>query len=107
RLRVEPARIETRSIAGLPPAAFVEAQQRDATIRQLAYAEYDRMRAALTAWVAPAIVPRGALFGRADGPQNAAGGTGGGGGGVGGGGWGGGGGGGGGRRRRWRRSGIC
>lgn len=72
RLRVEPARIETRSIAQLRPAEFQTVRRRGATIRQLAFAEYDRARAALTAWVAPAIVPRSSIFARTCGPQNAA-----------------------------------
>ena len=70
-LRVDPARIETRSIARLQPAQFDSARRRGATIRQIAYARYDRRRAALTAWVAPAIVASSSIFGRTTGPQNA------------------------------------
>ncbi len=72
RLRVEPARIDTRTIAQLEPADFLQVRHRGGTIRQLAFAEYDRVRSALTAWVAPAIVPRSSIFARTDGPQNAA-----------------------------------
>ena len=72
RLRVDPARIETRSIAQLEPAEFLHARRRGGTIRQLAFAEYDRLRSSLTAWVAPAIVPRSSIFARTSGPQNAA-----------------------------------
>ena len=72
RLRVDPARIDTRSIAQLEPAEFQQVRRRGGTIRQLAFAEYDRVRSALTAWVAPAIVPRSSIFARTSGPQNAA-----------------------------------
>ena len=72
RLRVDPARVETRSIAHLEPAAFQHARRCGATIRQLAFAEYDRVSSTLTAWVAPAIVPLDSIFARTTGPQNAA-----------------------------------
>jgi len=72
RLRVDPARIETRSIAHLQPADVQQAHRGGGAIRQLAFAEYDRARSALTAWVAPAIVPRSSIFARTCGPQNAA-----------------------------------
>jgi homoserine dehydrogenase len=72
RLRVDPARIETRSIAHLQPADLQQVHHRGGAIRQLAFAEYDRARSALTAWVAPAIVPRSSIFARTCGPQNAA-----------------------------------
>ena len=72
RLRVDPARIETRSIAQLQPADVQQVRRRGGAIRQLAFAEYDRRRSALTAWVAPAIVPRSSIFARTCGPQNAA-----------------------------------
>lgn len=72
RLQVDPGRIDTRSIADLGPAEFEHALSRGCTIRQLAFAEYDRARAALTAWVAPAIVPRPSIFARTAGPENAA-----------------------------------
>jgi homoserine dehydrogenase len=72
RLRVEPARIETRSIAHLRSAELQQARRSGCAIRQLAFAEYDRARAALTAWVAPAIVPRASMFAATRGPQNAA-----------------------------------
>jgi homoserine dehydrogenase len=72
KLRVDPARIDTRSIAQLSPSDFQEVRKRGGTIRQLAFAEYDRVRAALTAWVAPVVVPRSSIFARTCGPQNAA-----------------------------------
>ena len=72
KLRVDPARIETRSIAQLQPAQLQQARGRGCAIRQLAFAEYDRTRLALTSWVAPAIVPRSSIFARTCGPQNAA-----------------------------------
>jgi homoserine dehydrogenase len=72
KLRVDPARIDTRSIAQLLPSEFLDVRKRGGTIRQLAFAEYDRARAALTAWVAPVVVPRSSIFARTCGPQNAA-----------------------------------
>jgi homoserine dehydrogenase len=72
RLRVDPARIETRSIAQLQPSDLDAAHRRGCTIRQLAYAEFDRARELLTAWVAPAFVPRSSIFARTCGAQNAA-----------------------------------
>src|SRR5438093_1854243 len=72
RLRVDPARIETRSIAHLQPVELDRVRRRGGTIRQIAFAEYDPARSALTAWVAPAVVPRLSLFGRTAGAQNAA-----------------------------------
>jgi homoserine dehydrogenase len=71
-LRVAPSQIETRSTARLGPADFQEARLRGGTIRQIAHAEYEPERRALTAWVAPTFVARGALFARMTGPQNAA-----------------------------------
>ena len=71
-LRVSPARIDTRTTAGIQPQHFREAGLRGGTIRQIAYAEYDRERSILTAWVAPVFVPRDSLFARTLGPQNAA-----------------------------------
>ena len=41
-------------------------------MRQIAHAEYDRASATLAAWVAPTVVPRGSIFSRTTGPQNAA-----------------------------------
>ena len=72
KLRVDPARIDTRSIAQLSPSDFQDVRKRGGTIRQLAFAEYDRSLAALTAWVAPVVVPRSSIFARTCGPQNAA-----------------------------------
>jgi len=72
RLRLDPTRIETRSIAQLQPSDIVQAAQRGGRIRQIAYAAYDHRRSVLTAWVAPARVPRSSVFGRTTGAQNAA-----------------------------------
>jgi homoserine dehydrogenase len=72
RLRVDPARIDTRSIAALQTSDFEQVRRRGGAIRQLAFAEYDRARASLTAWVAPVVVPRSSIFARTTGPQNAA-----------------------------------
>jgi homoserine dehydrogenase len=71
-LRVEPAHIEARSAAGLTALDLAKARAEGGTIRQIAHARYDRATAALTAWVAPTIVPRGSIFANAVGPQNAA-----------------------------------
>ena len=72
RLRVSPTRIETRTSVRIQPEDFRTAAARGGTIRQIAYADYDRDRSALTAWVAPVYVPRSSLFARTTGPQNAA-----------------------------------
>jgi homoserine dehydrogenase len=70
--RVDPARIDTRSIAGLDAHDLARARRRGCSIRQLAFAACDRARSELTAWVAPAIVPRSSIFARTSGPGNAA-----------------------------------
>jgi homoserine dehydrogenase len=72
RLRVLPAQIDLRTSARVRPEDFREAGLRGGTIRQIAHAEFDRARSALIAWVAPTFVPRGSLFARATGPENAA-----------------------------------
>jgi len=72
QLRVSPARIETRTTARIQPEDFREASLRGGTIRQIAYADYDRERSSLTVWVAPVFVGRTSLFARTIGPQNAA-----------------------------------
>jgi homoserine dehydrogenase len=71
-LRVEPSQIEVRPAGAIGADAFVRARRRGATIRQIAFADYDRAAAALTAWVAPIEVDRSSIFARAHGPQNAA-----------------------------------
>jgi homoserine dehydrogenase len=71
-LRIEPSGIEARSAAGVLPDHFARARRRGGTIRQLAFAEYDRARSRLAAWVAPAVVSRASIFGRTVGPGNAA-----------------------------------
>jgi len=71
-VRVDVARIETQSVRTLTSADFDAARRQGGTIRQIAHAEYDHERGALTAWVAPTVVSRGSLFARTVGPQNAA-----------------------------------
>jgi homoserine dehydrogenase len=71
-LRVAPGEIETRSSAATTAADVEQASRRGETIRQLACASYDPLRDELTAWVAPAAVPRESWFARTTGPQNAA-----------------------------------
>jgi homoserine dehydrogenase len=71
-LKVNPADIETRTTLGVTPADFAESRERGITIRQIAHADYDRGRGALTIWVAPIAVRHASIFGRAVGPQNAA-----------------------------------
>jgi homoserine dehydrogenase len=70
RLRIDPARIETRSIGRLGPSEFSQARCAGGVLRQIAWAELD-MRS-VTAWVAPALVPRSSIFAQMSGPQNAA-----------------------------------
>ena len=71
-LRVDPDAIPTRSASSITTEDFDRARLSGGTLRQLAHAEYDRASATLTAWVAPAVVPRSSIFFRTTGPQNAA-----------------------------------
>lgn len=71
-LRVDPSQIDVRSSASIAAADFSRARQHGATIRQIAYAEYDHATSALTAWVAPVEVDGASIFARTKGPQNAA-----------------------------------
>jgi len=71
-LRVSPDEIEARPAQGLTPADFDAARRRGGTIRQIARAACDGPTRALTAWVAPAFVPRGSFFARTAGAGNAA-----------------------------------
>ncbi len=71
-LRVDASRIETRSAAAITPVDFEGARRHGGTIRQIAHADYDHERSSLTAWVAPVVVPRGSVFARTTGAQNAA-----------------------------------
>ena len=71
-LRVDPGQIETRSASQIARSDFDDVKRRGGTIRQLAYAAYDDQRSILTAWVAPAAVPRSSMFAHMTGPQNAA-----------------------------------
>ena len=72
RVRVAPSQIDTRTAAAIVAEDFREAQLRGGTIRQIAHAEYDAERWALRAWVAPRVVSKASLFGRATGPENVA-----------------------------------
>jgi homoserine dehydrogenase len=71
-LRVDPDVISTRTARTIVPADFDRARRSGGTIRQLAHADFDDAASMLTAWVAPALVPRGSIFSRTMGPQNAA-----------------------------------
>ena len=71
-VRIDPAAVPTRSAASIEPGDVARARAEGGTIRQVAHAEYDRGRSALTVWVAPVQVNRDSLFGRTVGPQNAA-----------------------------------
>jgi len=71
-LRVDPSQIETRSSAEITADDLARARVEGGTIRQIAYAEYDRETSTLIAWVAPVIVPGDSIFASARGAQNAA-----------------------------------
>jgi len=71
-LRVDPSQIPARSAASIDGGDVERARARGAAIRQIAHADFDRATSTLTAWVAPIEVPRGSIFGRATGAQNAA-----------------------------------
>jgi homoserine dehydrogenase len=71
-LRVDPSQIPTRTSSTITAADFRAARALGGTWRQLAHAAYDRAASVLTVSVAPAVVPRDSLFGRTNGPHNAA-----------------------------------
>lgn len=71
-VRVDPEAIPARSCAAITQGQFAAARLLGGTIRQIARAEYDYARAALTASVGPAAVDRQSIFGRTVGPANAA-----------------------------------
>jgi homoserine dehydrogenase len=71
-VRVDPAAIPGESSVQVSVADFDWASRRGGTIRQIAHAEFDHARAALTAWVAPVFVERDSIFARTSGAQNAA-----------------------------------
>jgi homoserine dehydrogenase len=71
-LRVIPDQIAVRSCRSITSADVAAVRRGGGAIRQIAYAEFDRGSSALTAWVAPVIVPTGSLFQRTTGPRNAA-----------------------------------
>ena len=71
-IRVDADDIPARTTSAINQTDFRKARAAGATIRQLAHAEYDRERSVLTAWVAPVVVARDSVFGRAIGPENVA-----------------------------------
>ena len=71
-IRVGADDIPARTTSTISQSDFLKARAAGATIRQLAHAEYDRARSTLTAWVAPVVVARDSIFGRAIGPENVA-----------------------------------
>jgi homoserine dehydrogenase len=71
-VRVEPSQIATRTSATVSTAEVRRLRGQGQSIRQIAFADYDRGRAKLTAWVAPTVVPSDSLLGRTVGPRNAA-----------------------------------
>jgi homoserine dehydrogenase len=71
-LRVDPAQIACRTSAAVSAADIHRHRQQGLAIRQIAYADYDRARTTLTAWVAPVAVPVDSMLARTAGPRNAA-----------------------------------
>ena len=71
-LRVDPSLIPAQTAAMVTAADIAAALRRNAVVRQIAHAEFDRAASILTAWVAPIEVPRGSIFARTLGAQNAA-----------------------------------
>jgi homoserine dehydrogenase len=71
-VRLDPRAIAVRSASGISPGDVGRARRRNGTVRQIARADYDWSRSALTAWVAPVVVPAQSIFGRAVGAQNVA-----------------------------------
>ncbi len=71
-LRVELSQIATRTSATVSTAEIRRLGDQGQSIRQIAFADYDRARARLTAWVAPTAIPSDSLLGRTVGPRNAA-----------------------------------
>ncbi len=64
-VRVDPAHIPRRSAADVTGRDMADARAHGGTIRQIARAEYDYSRSALTAWVAPVFVAASTIFARA------------------------------------------
>ncbi|HYM26218.1 MAG TPA: homoserine dehydrogenase [Vicinamibacterales bacterium] len=69
---VRPDQIEARSTAGVTAADVGAARSEGRAIRQVAHADYDRVRSRLTAWVAPIAVDADSMFAATVGPRNAA-----------------------------------
>jgi homoserine dehydrogenase len=71
-LRADSAQIATRTSASITARHVERAAAAGTAIRQLAYADFDRAQATLTAWVAPTAIPRDSFLARTTGVQNAA-----------------------------------
>lgn len=71
-VRVAPSQIAAATSATVSAAEVRRLRDQGQSIRQIAFADYDRDRATLTAWVAPAAVSSDSLLGRTIGPRNAA-----------------------------------
>jgi len=71
-LRIAPDQVETRTTARIRPEHFRKARLRGGTIRQIAHADFDRDRSALSVWVSPLFVPRTSPLAGVTGPGNAA-----------------------------------
>ncbi len=71
-VRVEPSQIAAATSATVSAADVRRLRDQRQSIRQIAFADYDRDRATLTAWVAPTAVSSDSLLGRTIGPRNAA-----------------------------------
>jgi len=63
-LRVSPASISARTTAHVTPSRIAAARYRGKTIRQVAFAEFDRESSTLSAWIAPIEVSRDSVLGR-------------------------------------------
>jgi homoserine dehydrogenase len=71
-VRVTPSQIAARTSATISTADVRRFRDRRQSIRQIAFADYDRDRSTLTTWVAPTAVSSDSLLGRTIGPRNAA-----------------------------------
>jgi homoserine dehydrogenase len=71
-IRLDANDIAARSVSSLGSDDFAVARRNGRTIRQLAFADFDRGTSTLGAWVAPVAVDRDSIFGRTVGAQNVA-----------------------------------
>jgi len=71
-VRLDSQTIPTRSTAAISREDIARARRQGGTIRQIAHAEFDWASSTLTAWVAPIVVSRASIFGRATDAQNVA-----------------------------------